>query len=113
MVAYVLATAAICELGLTASICFHVARRRVPPVDVVRTGAWAILVCGTVAGAGGYLLAPLILHGHADGELALRIAFAAEPMFFLGGAWASAVQATDIRSWNLVRLSQPVFYVLA
>lgn len=110
--AYVLSTAAVCECGLTASICYHVASRRDDAATVLRTGTVAILVCGTAAGIGGFFLAPHVLDDYPHGVAALRIAFAAEPVLFLGGAWLSALQAVDIRSWNRVRLSQPFFYVL-
>lgn len=112
--AYTMAAAAILECGITSSVCFYTARLRDQAADVVRTGAWLILGCGFLAGAIGYLAAPLILRGHPEGSVtALRFAFVSEPFIFLGGVWVSCLQATDVRAWNLATLVQPISYAVA
>ncbi len=108
---YSLAAAAICECGLTTSVCYHVAHRRDIAAHVLRTGVSALLLCGVLTGLAGFFLTPLILHNHPEGVTALRVAFAAEPIVFLAGAWLSTLQAVNIRSWNVVRLSQSVCYM--
>jgi O-antigen/teichoic acid export membrane protein len=108
--AFTTTTAVFCECGLTTSVCYHVAHRRNQAADVVRTGTWMISCAGVLAAAIGCLLAPVLLHGHPGGTTALRLAFLAEPVAFLGGVWASALQATNIRACNLVMLTQPVCY---
>lgn len=114
VVVYTMSTAALLECGITTSVCFYTARLRDQAADIVRTGAWLIVFCGVLAGTVGYFAAPLIMHGHPEeGVTALRLAFAVEPLIFLGGVWASSLQATDVRAWNLTSLVQPVCYAIA
>ncbi|WP_063820985.1 oligosaccharide flippase family protein [Parafrankia elaeagni] len=112
--AYTMAAAAILELGLTSSVLYYTARLRDRAEQVIRTGAWLILGCGTVTAVVGYFVAPLILHGHPpEGVTALRFAFAVEPLILLGGVWTSCLQATDLRAWNLATVVQPLSYAVA
>ncbi|KJE25623.1 membrane protein involved in the export of O-antigen and teichoic acid [Frankia torreyi] len=108
---YALAAAAVGECGLTAAICFFVARdpRRAP--DVVRTGGALLLALGAVVGVSGFFAASLVLpHDHAAAT-AFRVVFAAQPIIFVSACWVFALQATRLAMWNLTRAVQPLLHL--
>ncbi|SNQ51098.1 conserved membrane hypothetical protein [Frankia canadensis] len=105
---YTQAAATIGELGLTASICYFVARYPDRAADVVRTGGALLLALGVVVGAGGILAAPLVFPHDAAAAATFRVAFAAQPLIFVSGCLVFALQATRLPAWNLVRAVQPL-----
>ncbi|HEX3921228.1 MAG TPA: oligosaccharide flippase family protein [Streptosporangiaceae bacterium] len=95
-------------MGQPAALCFHVARDPGQARGYVATSRAMMLVTGTVALAGGILLAPVLAHGKAEVTAAYRIAFAASILAFVGASYTFSLQARNLRWWNVVRLSQPV-----
>jgi O-antigen/teichoic acid export membrane protein len=67
-----------------------------------------MLATGVMAVALGLLLAPILAHGNPDVTAGYRIAFAATLIALLAASYTVALQARDLRKWNLARLSQPV-----
>ncbi|WP_235825539.1 lipopolysaccharide biosynthesis protein [Candidatus Frankia alpina] len=105
---YAMAAATIGDCGLTAAICYFVARHSTGAPDVVHTGRALLLVLGLVVGAAGFVAAPLVFpHDHAAAT-AFRAAFVAQPIFYVSAAWIFALQATRLPAWNLVRAVQPL-----
>ncbi|MCM3926339.1 oligosaccharide flippase family protein, partial [Frankia sp. AiPs1] len=109
---YALAAAAVGECGLTAAICFFVARQPGRAPDVVRTGGALLLALGVAVGAGGYFAAPLVLPHDPAAARAFRIVFAAEPVIFVSACWVFALQATRLAVWNLIRAVQPLLQLV-
>ncbi|KPM54934.1 hypothetical protein CcI49_08550 [Frankia sp. CcI49] len=112
IIAYTMTAATICEGGITAAICYFVAKNPSQGRDVVRTGALILFVIGAVVAVAGMIAAPWIATGDSEAVAAFRMAFMAQPVIFAGSCWVFALQATSLSSWNLVRLTQPAVYSL-
>ncbi|MCK9903280.1 oligosaccharide flippase family protein [Frankia sp. Cpl3] len=110
IIAYTLTAATICEGGITAAICYFVAKNPSQGRDVVRTGALILFVIGVVVAVAGIIAAPWITTGDSEAVAAFRIAFMAQPLIFAGSCWVFALQATSIPAWNLARVIQPAAY---
>jgi O-antigen/teichoic acid export membrane protein len=95
-------------MGQPAALCFHVAHDPGNARGYVATSRALMLVTGTVAMVGGILLAPLLAQGNAGLTVAYRIAFATSIVAFVGASYTFSLQATNLRWWNTVRVSQPV-----
>jgi O-antigen/teichoic acid export membrane protein len=95
-------------MGQPASLCFHVAHDPGNARGYVATSRAMMLVTGITATAGGMILAPLLAHGNAELTAAYRIAFAISILAFVGASYTFSLQATNLRWWNAVRVSQPV-----
>jgi O-antigen/teichoic acid export membrane protein len=95
-------------MGQPAALCFYVARDQDLARSYVATSRAMMLVTGTIALAGGMLVAPLLAHGNAELTVAYRIAFGASILAFVGASYTFSLQAKNLRWWNSVRLSQPV-----
>jgi O-antigen/teichoic acid export membrane protein len=95
-------------MGQPAALCFHVAHDPGNARGYVATSRAMMLVTGTVAMAGGIMLAPLLAHGDAELTMAYRIAFATSIVAFVGASYTFSLQATNLHWWNMVRVSQPV-----
>ena len=95
-------------MGQPAALCFHVAHDPGNARGYVATSRAMMLVTGTVALAGGILLAPLLARGNAELTVAYRIAFATSIVAFVGASYTFSLQARNLRWWNTVRVSQPV-----
>ena len=96
------------DMGQPAALCFHVAHDPGQARGYVATSRAMMLVTGTIAMAGGILLAPLLAHGNAELTVAYRIAFATSIVAFVGASYTFSLQARNLRWWNSVRVSQPV-----
>ena len=96
------------SMGQPAALCFHVAHDPGNARSYVATSRTMMLVTGTAALTGGELLAPLLAQGNAGLTEAYRIVFAASIVAFVGASYTFSLQATDLRWWNWVQVSQPV-----
>ena len=100
-------------MGQPAALCFYVARDRRRATEYVATSRAMMLVTGSVVLITGLLLAPVLAHGLASVVLGYEIVFGASIVAFVGASYTFSLQARDLRSWNVVRVSQPVLSVLA
>jgi len=61
----------------------------------------------------GFLLAPVLAHGLPAVTVAYRIAFGSLIVAFVGGSFTASLQARDLYRWNVVRVTQPAFSLIA
>lgn len=99
---------AVGSAGQPAAVCFHVARYPRRARSYVATSRMMMLVTGTAAIVTGLFLAPELARGNAGLASAYRVAFATAAIAFIGTSYTFALQASDTRRWNKVRVSQPV-----
>jgi len=95
-------------MGQPAALCFYVAHDPGHARSYVATCRVMMLVTGTVALAGGILLAPLLARGNAGLTVAYRIVFATSIVAFVAASYTFSLQATNLHWWNQLRLIQPV-----
>jgi O-antigen/teichoic acid export membrane protein len=100
-------------MGQPAALCFYVARDPLRARQYVATSRAMMLATGTVALTAGILLAPVLSRGNPDVAAGYRIAFGTTIVAFVGASYTFSLQARDLRSWNVVRVSQPVLSVAA
>jgi O-antigen/teichoic acid export membrane protein len=100
-------------MGQPAAVCFHVARDPDQARDYVATSRAMMLTTGTITFVVGMLIAPLIAHGNATVTMGYRIVFGASIIAFVGASYTFALQARDLRRWNVVRVSQPVLALIS
>jgi O-antigen/teichoic acid export membrane protein len=80
--------------------------------EYLATSRTMMIVSGTVAVVGGMFLAPVLSHGEQVVTVGYRIAFGVCMVAFIGASYTFALQARDLRRWNLVRVSQPILSLL-
>lgn len=100
-------------MGQPAALCFYVARDPQRARDYVATSRAMMLTTGAVALATGMLLAPVLAHGHPEVTTGYRIAFGASIVAFVGASYTFSLQARNLHSWNVVRLTQPALSLIA
>ena len=71
-----------------------------------------MLGTGTLTLLAGILISPLLAHGNAEATLGYQTVFGSTIVTFVGGSYTFALQAHDLRRWNVVRVSQPVLALL-
>ncbi|MGH3220389.1 MAG: oligosaccharide flippase family protein [Streptosporangiaceae bacterium] len=95
------------SMGQPAALCFHVAHDPDNAASYVATSRTLMLITGTAAMTAGMLFAPLLARGDTDLTAAYRIAFGTSIVAFVGSSYTASLQASNLRWWNTVRLSQP------
>ena len=100
-------------MGQPAALCYYVARDPLRAREYVATSRAMMLTTGTVALVGGIILAPVLARGLPTVTAGYRIAFSASIAAFVGVSFTASLQARDLRQWNVVRLTQPVFGLIA
>jgi O-antigen/teichoic acid export membrane protein len=100
-------------MGQPAALCFFVASDPQRAREYVATSRAMMVTTGMLALAAGMLLAPTLAHGNPGLTVGYRIAFAASIVAFVGASYTFSLQARNLHSWNLVRVSQPVLSVVA
>lgn len=100
-------------MGQPAALCYYVARDPLRAREYVATSRAMMLVTGTVALVVGVLLAPVLAHGSPSVTAAYRIAFGSSIVAFVGASFTSSLQGKDLRRWNTVSVTQPVFSLIA
>jgi O-antigen/teichoic acid export membrane protein len=100
-------------MGQPAALCFFVASDRQRAREYVATSRAMMLATGVLALTVGMLLAPILARGNPGLTTAYRIAFGTSIVAFVGASYTFSLQARSLRSWNVVRVSQPVLSVIA
>lgn len=100
------------EVGQSAAVCFYVARDPGQARAYIATSRTMMIATGVPAMVGGMVLAPVLAHGIPGLTDAYRIAFGGSVIAFIGNSYTYSLQARHIKRWNLVRISQPVAYLI-
>jgi O-antigen/teichoic acid export membrane protein len=100
-------------MGQTAALVYYVASEPLRARDYVATSRAMMIATGTVALVAGVLLAPVLGHGLPTVTTGYRIAFGMSIVAFVGGSFTASLQARDLHRWNVVRLTQPAFGLIA
>ena len=100
-------------MGQPAALVYYVAREPLRARDYVATSRAMMLATGMVALVAGVLLAPVLGHGLPTVTTGYRIAFGALIVAFVGGSFTASLQARDLHRWNVVRVTQPAFGLIA
>jgi O-antigen/teichoic acid export membrane protein len=100
-------------IGQPAALSYYVAQDPLRAREYVATSRAMMLVTGTVALVAGILLAPVLAHGLPSVTAAYRIAFGSSIVAFVGASFTSSLQGRDVRRWNTVSVTQPVFSLIA
>jgi O-antigen/teichoic acid export membrane protein len=101
------------QCGQPAALCFYVASDPLRACQYVATSRAILLVTGALVLTAGLLLAPVLAHGNPEVTAGYRIALGAAMAAFLGTSYVSSLQARDLHRWNVVRVSQPFFSLVA
>ncbi len=101
------------QCGQPAALCYYVASDPLRARRYVATSQVILLPVGVLVLAAGFLLIPTLADGHPEMAEGYLIALAAFAAVIAGCSYLSALQARDLRLWNIVRVSQPVLGLLA
>lgn len=111
IVAWYAVTLLVGEVGQTAATCFFVAKEPGRARDYVATSRTMMVLTGIVVLGAGLILAPWLANGQAGLTWGYRVMFATSIAAFVGASYIFALQATDIRRWNVARVSQPILFL--
>jgi O-antigen/teichoic acid export membrane protein len=100
-------------MGQPAALVYYVAREPLRAHEYVATSRVMMLATGTVVLVAGVLLAPVLGHGLSAVTTGYRIAFGALIVVFVGGSFTASLQGRDLHLWNVVRVTQPAFGLIA
>jgi O-antigen/teichoic acid export membrane protein len=101
------------ELGLPASMVFHVARYRARRAEYLTTGLRMALILGCLGTLIALVINPSLARGRPQVELAYVLIFLSIVPAFYGSLTCAALQGTNLRHWNRIRTIQPVLYLVA
>ena len=101
------------EWASPTALVYYVAREPLRAREYVATSRAMMLATGMVALVAGVLLAPVLGHGLPAVTAGYRIAFGSSIVAFVGGSFTASLQARDLHRWNVVRLTQPAFSLIA
>jgi O-antigen/teichoic acid export membrane protein len=100
-------------MGQPAALVYYVASEPLRARDYVATSRAMMMATGMVTVVAGVLLAPVLGRGLPAFTAAYRIAFGMSIVAFVGGSFTASLQAWDLHRWNVVRLTQPAFGLIA
>ena len=102
----------VAEIGQSGAVTFFVARDPHRRREVVRRARRFMLIGGLLVAAAGMIAAPQLAGGIHEVEDAYRLASLGIIINSLFAARLFAMQARDIRRWNVARVAQPLFYAV-
>ena len=100
-------------MGQSAALVYYAAREPLRAREYVATSRAMMMVTGMVTVVAGFLLAPALAHRLPAVTVGYRIAFCSSIVVFVGGSFIASLQARDLRRWNVVRVIQPAFSLIA
>jgi len=100
--------------GLPQAVTYVAGRYRQAPAGVAGTALWLGLLQALAVPIAGFFLLPVVLWSQSDSVLAMsRFCLLSVVFFFVGGYASFLVQGlAHLRLWNVLRLIQPVCYLL-
>ncbi len=101
------------ELGQTAATTYFVAHDPDRAPDYLASSRNLMVLTGFGALVAGMLITPLLAAGTPGLAWGYRLIFATSMVWFVGASYTFSLQAVHTPHWNLVRLVQPVGYVMA
>ena len=96
------------ELGLTAATTYYVSRSKDRRRDYLATTRGLMTMSGGATATLGWFLSPILGHHDPDLAFSYRLMFVACVPAFVGASYVFGLQASNIKSWNLLRISQPL-----
>jgi O-antigen/teichoic acid export membrane protein len=100
-------------MGQRAALVYYVARESLRAREYVATSRAMMMATGMVTLVAGYLLAPALAHRLPAVTVGYRIAFVSSIVVFVGGSFIASLQARDLHKWNVVKVIQPAFSLIA
>lgn len=100
------------ELGQSGAVTYHVSRYLRWSADLVKSSQTLMSVAGLLVTTCGLLASDLLAGGDSGVAAAYRVSFLGCLLNGIGAPFVYAMQATSIRSWNVIRLVQPGAYLL-
>lgn len=100
------------ELGQSGAVTYHVSRYAHWRRDLVKSSQTMMGLAGIVVAAGGVLAADLLAGGDSGVAAAYRVSFLGCLINAIGAPYVYAMQAISIRAWNIMRLVQPIAYLV-
>jgi O-antigen/teichoic acid export membrane protein len=101
------------DAGQPAAVCYYVAHDPRRARGYVATSRALLLCTGTIVVLAGLFCAPALAHGDPGLARAYRVAFCGSVAAFVSTSYTFALQATDTKRWNHVRLCQPLLALAA
>ncbi len=101
------------EIGQTAATTYFVAEDVDHAADYLASSRQLMVMTGSVMLVVGMLVTPFLAAGGAEVASGYRLMFATCMLCFVGASYIFSLQAVNTAQWNLVRLSQPVMFLLA
>lgn len=100
----------VASVGITQATCYWTARTPEKGPAVMSTAVAGSLGAGIVVAVLAPSVAPLIGRNSMVTSY-LTLVLALTPLYIAGGVWISALQATNISSWNIARAILPLLYL--
>ena len=100
-------------MGQRAALVYYAAREPLHAREYVATSRAMMMATGMVTLVAGFLLAPALAHRLPAVTAGYRIAFGSSIVVFVGGSFIASLQARDLHRWNVVRVIQPAFGLIA
>lgn len=100
------------ELGQTAATTFFVAQNPQRAPAHLATARNMMITSGVMTLAIGILVAPVLAQGNSAIAWGYRLMFATCLAGFVGASYTFSLQGSNIRRWNLVRISQPTLFAV-
>ena len=101
------------QFGQPAAVCYYVASDPLRARQYVASSRVILLTVGVLVLTAGLLFTPTLARHNPQVAGGYRIALVAFAAMFAGCGYVSALQARDLRLWNLTRISQPALGLLA
>jgi O-antigen/teichoic acid export membrane protein len=100
------------EVGLSSAVVYFVSRDPSRARTLVRTATVYLTAVSIPLAGAALLLSPILSRGDLQLLHVYHVAFASIPVAFIGAAPSFALQSLSLPRWGLVRLSQPLIFVL-
>jgi O-antigen/teichoic acid export membrane protein len=100
-------------MGQATALTYYVASEPLRARDFLATSRAMMIATGMVALVAGVLLAPVLGHGLPTVTTGYRIAFGMLIVGLVGQSFTGSLQARDLYRWNVARLVQPAFGLIA